>query len=113
LTLMAICLPQVGAAQVMLVCQTPGFWCSIPAPYAASNESCWCNSLFGPVWGYTIIPFNMSAPTQPQRPGGGNPPLSDTRPGGTPSNPPPDMVDLTERGAECFDGLGNCQGAFQ
>ena len=99
-----LCLPLMMAesteAQTVLVCQTPAFWCTIAAPIPVANYPCWCNWWTGPVSGYTVIP----APPQV-------PPLPPTAriPPGTGSGQPP-VIDLND---ECFDGLGNCQGAYQ
>ena len=96
----SLAIPATASAQVQLVCQTPTFWCVILGPMLVNGVPCWCASIFGPIHGLTISPFPSVATPSPQ----------DMPNQGTP-NPP--VIDLQEEGDECFDGLGNCQGAFR
>jgi hypothetical protein len=88
------------------VCQTPGFWCAIQAaPGFPNGTPCWCNTMWGPVGGYSIIPAGvpnapkLPRPQQPQDPG--NP-----APQPQPGNPPEIDQD------DCYKGLGNCPGSY-
>lgn len=84
-------------AQVTLVCQTPGFWCGIPAPDYFDRQPCWCNTAWGPVNGFTIIPFASGVPPPAPR---------------SERTPPAEEVVIDPAGEECLNGLGNCEGAF-
>lgn len=89
-------------AQVLLVCQTPMFWCTFAAPMPVAGASCWCASQLGPIWGFSIVPPPPPPSGYPPS-AGGNPPY-----GGNPGAGQPPAL-----GDECFDGLGNCQGTFR
>ena len=56
-----LCLPLMmtvsAEAQLILVCQTPTFWCTMLAPMPVTNHGCWCNTWAGPVFGLSIIPM--------------------------------------------------------
>ena len=95
---------------VPLVCQTPGFWCTIPAPYLVNGAPCYCNSQWGPINGFTIIPPTYQAPQQsyPQPQQGTPQRQTDNRR----KTQDDEQVDVAEVADDCQDGLGNCQGSF-
>ena len=88
----SLAIPATASAQVQLVCQTQTFWCVILGPMPVNGASCWCGSIYGAVYGYTIVAGPSPVVPSPER-----------------SQEPP-VIDLED---ECFDGLGNCQGAFR
>jgi hypothetical protein len=92
------------ASQTTYVCQTPTFWCSFQYASGVPNgTSCYCNTVWGPVGGYSINPAGVpNAPTLPK-------PQTPSRPGNpTPTQGTPGEVEADD----CYKGLGNCPGSF-
>ncbi len=100
-----------GYAPKIYVCQAPTFWCSVPHanPAVPNGSACYCNTVMGPVNGYTIDPTGYRpapVPTWPQRP----------RPVPPPVQPAPQMTPngkAEPTTGDCYKGLGNCSGTFQ
>jgi hypothetical protein len=86
------------------VCQTPTFWCAIQFASGVPNgTSCYCNTLWGPVGGYSINPAGV--PNAPKLP------TPQTQ--SAPSRPPQNQGSPGQVAADdCYKGLGNCPGSF-
>jgi hypothetical protein len=86
------------------VCQAPMFWCTFMHmnPQIPNGLQCHCNTLFGPVPGFTIDP----ATVQQQRPV--------PMPPQDPTPPPPQKPDGKPEPSsdDCYKGLGNCSGTY-
>ena len=89
------------------VCQTPTFWCAFSFASGVQNgTSCYCNTLYARVLGYTIDPRGVSnAPPLPTPQRQQQPPKGDDTPQ-TKQSPVPVGPD------DCYKGLGNCPGSF-
>lgn len=92
-------------AVAQYVCQTPRFWCAFLWGAGVPDGSlCTCNTPYGPVAGYSLLPIRGPSAVPlpaPQRP---PPPATTTRvPSTTAGTPDED---------ECYNGLGNCSGSY-
>ena len=88
------------------VCQTANFWCSFNEVSGVPNGTpCHCNTLLGPVPGFSIDPGGVSnaprlpKPQKPQPSQGGGKPQTNEDP-------------VTVGADDCYKGLGNCPGSF-
>jgi hypothetical protein len=102
---------ELGSANAqMMVCQTQYFWCSFPGN-APSNLQCYCNTYYGPIYGYSINPNEFAR--QPQEspiPQERQP--QESRPGRDTEPIPQEEIILDEEAEDCLNGLGNCDGTF-
>ena len=90
-----------ASAEVLLVCQTPSFWCEYAwdSPIRESAP-CACYSPRGPVPGRTLVPASLERGPFPPPP---------ERPAGTRVEPqvPPSSHEQASSIA-CLNGLGDC-----
>lgn len=93
-----------GLPPGIMVCQTPTFWCAVPAPDFPTGTPCWCNTPRGPVNGLGINPRQVIQQTPTQRPRGGSK---------EPTRNDEEVIDLGGKADDCLNGLGNCSGSFK
>ena len=88
------------------VCQTPTFWCAFQwTPGFPNGTSCYCNTVWGPVWGSSINPAGVPNPPKLPKPQNPQNPQNPTTP---PERTEPGDVEPDD----CYKGLGNCPGSF-
>jgi hypothetical protein len=90
------------------VCQTPTFWCAFTYASGMQNGTlCYCGTLRGVVYGYSVDPRGMSnAPPLPT-------PQRKQQPSkGDDHTPQPRQTPVPVGDDDCYKGLGNCPGSF-
>ena len=90
--------------QKTYVCQTIAFWCAFQfVPGVPDGASCYCGTVFGPIYGISIDPTPMAnTPILPKP----QPRIEET-----PTRTVP-RKEVEVAADDCYKGLGNCQGSF-